>query len=307
MTRRFRLLLAVCALIAVGLWVGIPAGRAVQLLRTSSSGSPRPLSGLKVQTISFRASDGVVLSGWFSMRSARAPTVVLIPGYRATRESMAQYARFLRPAGFNVLLYDPRGTGASSGSFSLGLREWRDVAGAVVYLQSRGDLSNYHFGLLGVSLGAGVAIVAAARLSAVVATVADSAPINQSSVVDRLDTLHLGPLSVPLAPIGPWTVDHLLGSSLSGFSPIASVRCIAPRGLLIIHSLHDSNPTTPPSDATTLKHAAGKQAMLWIAPRGDHAEALSAQPGEYIRRVTSFFRRYLVSAGFSFPPIRPSC
>jgi uncharacterized protein len=230
------------------------------------------------------------------MRSAQDPTVVLIPGYKATRESMVQYARFLLPAGFNVLLYDPRGAGASGGSFSLGLREWKDVAGAVRFLDSRKDLRNHRFGLLGVSLGAGVAIVAAARLRAVTATVSDSAPVDQSTVVGRLDTLHLGPLSLPLAPLGPWTVDRLLGGSLAQFSPIASARCIPPRGLLIIHSRHDSNPTTPPSDASRLKNAAGKQALLWMAPRGDHAQALAAQPGEYIRRVTGFFGRYLVTA-----------
>lgn len=291
---RLARLLALSLLVLILLWIALPVARAGLLLVTNPfRASPGRPTGLPVQPVQFDATDGVPLRGWFVPSSANAPAVVLVPGFKADRTSMVPYARFLHTTGFNVLLYDSRGTGASGGTFSLGVREVDDVRGAVSYLSKRPDLRNHRMGLLGVSLGAGVAIVAAAGLRDVAAIVADSAYIDQRAVVDRLDTLRIGRLALPLAPLAPWVVDHALGVPLASFSPLRAVRTIAPRGLLLIHSRHDTNPTTPLSGALALQHAAGPSSTLWIAPRGGHAGALAAQPAEYQSRVIAFFRRYL--------------
>ncbi len=163
----------------------------------------------------------------------------------------------------------------------------------MAYLLERRDLRDHRCALLGVSLGAGVAIVAAARTPAVQATVADSAYVDQGALVARLDTLSLGPLRLPLAPVAPWAVDRLLGAPLAAFSPLHAAGMVAPRALLLIHSRRDSNPTTPLAGALSLYHTARRPVSLWIAPRGDHAGALAAQPAEYRRRVLAFLRRYL--------------
>ncbi|MCA1599970.1 MAG: alpha/beta hydrolase, partial [Chloroflexi bacterium] len=206
---------------------------------------------------------------------------------------MLPYARFLHAAGYNVLLYDGRGLGQSGGRFSAGAREVDDARGAVAYMMGQRGLRNRRCALLGVSLGGGVAIVAAARTPAVAATIADSAYPDQGLLVGRLDTLSLGPLRLPLAPDGPWAVDRLLGAPLARFSPLHAAGRVAPRALLLIHSRDDANPTTPLSGALALYHAAGRPVQLWIAPRGGHAGALGAQPAAYHWRVLAFLRRYL--------------
>jgi len=288
-------LLSLCPVILLLLWAGLPMARAAQLLLTHPTyAAPTPPTGLLVQAIRFDARDGVPLSGWLARRGTRAPTIVLVAGFKSDRTGMLPYARFLYAAGYNVLLYDARGTGQSGGSFSLGLREVDDARGAIAYLQSRRDLPVHRYGLLGVSLGAGVAIAAATRTPSVLATVADSSYVNQRPVVERLNTLQLGPLRLPLAPIAPWTIDRLLGAPLADFSPLRDVARIAPRALLLIHSRHDGDPTTPLSGALTLYHAAGQPVSLWIAPHGGHAEDYDAQPGSYRQRVLTFLRRYLV-------------
>jgi pimeloyl-ACP methyl ester carboxylesterase len=287
-------LLSVCLLVLLLFWVAVPLARAGLLLWTNPfRAAPAQPKGLAVRPVQFHAADGVLLRGWYVPFSSYTPSVVLVAGFKADRTSMVPYARFLHAAGFNVLLYDSRGTGASEGTFSMGVREVNDVRGAVSYLERRSDLRNHRLGLLGVSLGAGVAIVAAARLPAVLVTVADSAYVDQTVVVRRLDALQLGSLAVPLAPLAPWFVDHALGVPLASFSPLRAAAKIAPRGLLLIHSRHDTNPTTPLSGAMALHRAAGPSSLLWIAPHGGHAGALAAQPTEYQRRVVALFRRYL--------------
>jgi len=176
------------------------------------------------------------------------------------------------------------------------LREVDDARGAVTYLLTRRDLRDHHYALLGVSLGAGVAIVAAARMPSVRVVIADSAYANQGVLVGRLDTLLLGPLRLPLAPVAPWAVDRLLGASLALFSPLRAAGALAPRALLLIHSRHDTNPTTPLVGALSLYHAAREPKEVWVAPRGDHAGAFAAQSDEYRRRVVAFLRRYLDGA-----------
>ncbi|HEX6508419.1 MAG TPA: alpha/beta hydrolase [Chloroflexota bacterium] len=290
-TARF---LALFGGIVLFLWAALPVARAGALVITNPfhRAASRP-AGLPAQQAQFHASDGVSLHGWLARRSAAAPTVILVPGFKAGALSMVPYARLLLAGGFNALLYDSRGIGGSGGRFTLGVREVDDVRGAVSYLNGRHDLAEHRYGLLGVSLGAGVAIVAAAHLREIAATVADSAYTDQRRTVERLDSLRFGPVLVPLAPIAPWTVDRLIGVSLGSFSPLRAVRRIAPRPLLLIHSRHDTNPTTPLSGALELERAAGPHASLWIAPRGGHAGALAAQLAEYRRRVLAFFRRYL--------------
>jgi len=208
---------------------------------------------------------------------------------------MLPYARFLHDARYNVLLYDSRGVGESGGFFSLGSREVRDVEGAIAYVQRRPALHNHRCGLLGVSLGAGIVISVAASMHSVLATVADSAYVNQHRTVERLDILYLDRLQLSLAPFAPWAVDRLLGERLSDFSPVRAVSHIAPRALLLIHSRNDANPTTPLSGAVTLYRMAGQPTYLWIAPHGGHAGAFAAQPAQYSQRVIAFFRRYLLT------------
>lgn len=287
-------LLVACLVALLFLWLAIPLVRAGLLIETSPfRHAPGRPSGLGAQGVHFGATDGVSLRGWFVPASPRAPTIIVIPGFKDDSIASVPYARFLHAAGFNVLLYDSRGTGGSGGTFTLGLREVRDVEGAARYLNNRSGLVDHRYGLLGVSMGAGVAIVAATHLASVRAVVADSPYADQHLTVDRLDTLHLGPLTLPLAPVAPWLVDHVIGAPLTSFSPVRSARKLAGRPLLLIHSRHDQNPTTPLSAAQKLKRAAGRSASLWIPPRGGHAGALTAQPAAYRAQVVGFFRRTL--------------
>jgi pimeloyl-ACP methyl ester carboxylesterase len=248
---------------------------------------------LPVQSIHFRAADGVALGGWLVPATGALAGVILVPGFDSDRAGMIPYARMLHRARFNVLLYDSRGTGGSGGRFSFGAREVEDVRGAEAYLQAHLGLVRHGSAILGVSLGAGVAIVAASRLPAVRAVVADSPYVNQDRFFDGLDHLALHGVSLPLAPTAQWTADVLTGASFGSFSPLDAVRRLGARPLLLIHSRDDHNPTTPYRDAVALRHAAGSTARLWIAPRGGHAGALAADPGAYRRHVIPLLRSAL--------------
>jgi len=296
----------------VAFWAVAPMARAMLLLRDEqhSMANPPLIGGVQSVDASFYTSDSsnpIPISGWFVLKRPTAPTVILLPGWKADRTTMLPYASFLVRAGMNALLLDFRGSGHSGGSFSLGLNEPLDVAAAVSYLDTMGTLTNHHYGALGVSFGAGVAIAAAGNpLTSLPGTpelraiVADSPWASENPTVDRLDRLPVLGLSLPLLPDAGWAVHLSLGGSLDDSSAVAAAAPLqAGQSLLLIRGGHDDNPTTTAADFQSI-YAAAKPTKAtvvtpWTAPLGGHAGAYAAQPAAYEAKVLAFFTRHLVA------------
>jgi fermentation-respiration switch protein FrsA (DUF1100 family) len=247
-----------------------------------------------VRDVRFTASDGVHLAGWLALRSPNAPTIILVHGFKASRVNMLPWARYLYAAGYNVLLFDSRGCGQSDGwRIGLGATETDDLIGAARYLAGLPDLKVKRFGALGVSLGAGTVVLAAAKEPSLLAVVADSAWADEQPQLDRMGSIPIGPLAVPVLPYEPALVNALIGADLGATRPLAVVGSIAPRAVMFIHSADDTNTTTPLSGERALYAAAGSPKVEWIAPSGGHAGSFNAHPDEYQRRTLDFFRAYL--------------
>ena len=115
--------------------------------------------GLSHERVTFPASDGVRLSGWY-VPSRNGSAVVLVHGGGGDRQGTVRHARMIAGAGYGVLMYDARGRGESAGHENAAGWEWdRDVRGAVSYLTARGI---HRVGLLGLSTGAEAAVTEAA-------------------------------------------------------------------------------------------------------------------------------------------------
>jgi uncharacterized protein len=286
---------AVTSLILV-VWALLPAVRAYTLLRNNRSQSGPNTSGtdIPVENVTFNASDGVRLAGWLAVASRSAPTIILVHGFKGSRVEMLPWARFLYAAGYNVLLFDERGCGQSAGwGITLGAREPDDVIGAVRYLEGRADLTDKHYGALGISLGAGVVLLAAAETPALAAVVADSAWTDERPQLGRMSSIPIGPIALPVLSYEPALVDLLIGDPLEDARPLNSIGQISPRAVFLIHSADDRNTTTPLSGERQLYAAAGQPKQQWIAPSGGHAGARAAHTVEYEQLVLAFFAHYL--------------
>lgn len=277
-------------------WALIPAFRGVSLVANRAGrGSPDPHTvGIPVREVHFAATDGVRLAGWLAIASPDAPTVILVHGFKGNRLTMLPWARSLYAVGYNVLLYDSRGCGESAGwGIGVGATEPDDILGAVRYLQELPDLRDKRFAALGVSLGAGDVILAAARDPSLRAVIADSAWADERPQLDRMASLPLGPLAIPLLPYEPALVDALVGARLEDARPVAVAGAIAPRALMLITSADDHNATTAPADQQRIYAAAGQPRLHWIAPSGGHAGAFYANRAQYQARTLAFLALYL--------------
>ncbi|MCV0403689.1 MAG: alpha/beta fold hydrolase [Chloroflexi bacterium] len=243
--------------------------------------------GLEHETVRFTTDDGVTLSGWLipAARDTRTAVVVLhgFSGHRLPE--LAAFVPWLHER-HHVLQFDFRGHGESDpGIVTLGTRERCDVAAAVRFLESRGLGP---IGLVGISMGASVAIVSAPDLP-VAAVVADAAFAEiHHPVANRMREL-----GYPLAGLGARLI--VLGASLRArtrlIDPVSVVRRVAPRPLLLIAPREDRLISWRQSQR--LYEAAGEPRELHVVDGAGHAEAYAVDPEAYRRRVLDFLDRHL--------------
>ena len=283
---------AAVLIVLIVAWLVAPIGRAFQLVAGHSS-DPLAPRDLVVEEVRFKngpnapTNADVDLAGWTIHSVHGAPAVVLVHGFKSSRQEMLPWARFIHDAGYNVLLFDTRGCGRSGGTIvGLGATEPRDISLAVE--AARDQFGTTKIAVLGISLGAGAAILSAADDPRVSAVIADSAWTDQDLQVSRLTFLPLGAVRVPLPPYGIAAVNAMVGTDVAEARPIDAIARISPRPILLIHSADDDNATTPIEGARKLFAAAGDPKELWVAPRGGHVGAINAFPDEYRARVLAF-------------------
>ena len=97
--------------------------------------------GRPVERVTFPASDGTELVGWFIPGSGGGATVVASHGSHANGPIAYPGYAFLNDAGYHLFVFDHRAYGQSGGKVTtLGPHEVRDLRGAVAYLRSRPDI-----------------------------------------------------------------------------------------------------------------------------------------------------------------------
>jgi alpha-beta hydrolase superfamily lysophospholipase len=124
--------------------------------------------------VTLSAPDGVTLSGeLYEAASTPAPAVVLVHMLGRSRADWDELATTLASAGVTALAIDVRGHGASGGSARPLTDAVQDVRAALQWLSQRPGVRPDALGLVGASMGANLAVLAAldAPLARVVATV----------------------------------------------------------------------------------------------------------------------------------------
>ena len=129
--------------------------------------------GVPQEDIWLATPDGVGLSCWLVKRKKARGTVIYLHGVGDCKIGGVELSAFLYSLGYNVFLYDSRHHGESGGKYcTYGFFEKHDVSTVIDYLQQREDLKLGKVGVFGTSMGAAVAIQAAAidvRIASVVA------------------------------------------------------------------------------------------------------------------------------------------
>jgi uncharacterized protein len=177
-------------------------------------------AGLEYEDVTFKATDGVRLSGWFIPREGDGPgpVVVFVHGWLWNRlgnvsgrvpftdrdVDFLPATKGLHDAGYHVLLFDLRHHGESGrgrAPLTYGPRETRDFVGAVNYLRSRPDVDGERIGAIGTSMGGNTVIMGTSQCQPIKALLAVQ-PTKLHTFNTNFARDELGPLGpASLAPI----------------------------------------------------------------------------------------------------------
>jgi pimeloyl-ACP methyl ester carboxylesterase len=244
----------------------------------------------RVEEVSFRASDGLTLRGFY-VPSRNGATLVMGHGLTENRMRFLPVAEMLARHGYGSLLFDWRAHGESDGEVSTWSdHEQRDFAAAVDFASNRPDVLEGRIAGLGFSIGASTVALEAARDSRVRAVIVEAL---YTSFGDEMRSKMGGRGALSLWPAH--AAARFSGIDFDHIRPIDHVSAIAPRPLLFIGGSRDGD--TPPPVVRRVFDAAAEPKELWLAEGADHGEYWAVAPVEYERIVVSFLDR-------AFFPIR---
>ena len=238
-------------------------------------------------------SAGLLLPGWLILAGpGRAPGIVLVHGWESARDRALPHAQFLHAAGFHVLTFDVRGNGDNPlETLPMSVGEYAaDTLAAVALLAARPEVSSV--AVLGHSMGAAGALVAAATdpsIAAVVALATPASPARLTRQTFRLARLPIpGIVAWPLAWLTTRVYLRPRGHAVGSVSASVAVRAVAAPVLLVhgaddgvvpvgdLHRLAGARRAAQPAALTeTLVVAGGRHSWLYEFP-------------EFRERVASF-------------------
>ncbi|MBI5960113.1 MAG: alpha/beta fold hydrolase [Chloroflexi bacterium] len=281
-----------CLGILILIGVGFAASLPLMRRRMPDRADDPRLHGVACDEVHFASRDGLVLGGWWIPGSSPVSgTVILCPGQNGSMDKDIPQALPLQQAGYNVLMFDFRAHGRSEGEVvSMGAFEQADLFGALDYLSQEREIERV--GVLGFSMGAGVALMVAAQDERIAALVVDGA-------FPRLDGILAGYMRIKGIPA-------LLARGLAWLTLIAgSLRThyqlyranpilLADRIRIPVYFIHgalDLFVSTAEIEALAARVAGPTE--LWRVYDAGHREAFSRHIDDYNRRVVAWFDQHL--------------
>jgi pimeloyl-ACP methyl ester carboxylesterase len=259
---------------------------------------------LAFEDLSFQASDGIPLKGWWVPAAEDRGSVILVHGLNRSRIEMARKLPFLHQAGWNALAFDLRHHGDSGGEISsFGSFERRDVEAAIALARSR---SKGPVVLWGVSLGGATATLAAADDSKIAGLVCDSSYRSlRDTVAHHLVLFRRFAWWLRIVPAWPVAGEVVFWiGRRGGFDPdtvdiLSAAKHLSGRPCLFVCNSDD--PRMPADIARDLKAAVGDSAQLLVVPGNSHGGAYKNGTAAYETAVKGILGEVLGEGGRSRP------
>lgn len=231
------------------------------------------------EDVTFTTSDGVSLHGWFLPAATRPAkgTVLHLHGNAANITGHWPFVGWLPAAGYNVLTFDYRGFGRSSGKIT---RDGTvlDAEAALDYLRTRPDVDGSRIVLFGQSIGATIAsVIASRRRGQIAAVVMDSAFTSYRDIAAH--HIYRNPAMLLIAWWFPFGVSKSLDA-------IDHVPLISPTPILFMHGKADR--IVPTAMSQKLYIAAKDPKELWLIDGMDHMQVWEENLKEAGLRFNTF-------------------
>jgi len=240
--------------------------------------------GLTYEDVSFTTSDKINIKGWLITSKTANATVIVGHGYPFDKGNILPVAEFLYP-NYNLLLYDHRYFGESSGSMTtVGFREVEDVKAAISFVRNKFG-ENESIALYGFSLSASAMLMAKPRVNAIVA---DSPYADLGKMISHVYRI-FGPFKFPFVLTTKVLANIFLKLDPKEVSPALAIKNTN-TPILVIHGEKDTQ--IPVENAYALKES-NPNIELWIVKGADHGEAYALYNKKYEKRVKDFLKKHM--------------
>lgn len=213
---------------------------------------------------------------------------VLAHGYGGNRESWAQALEDLNAAGYEVVVPEMPGHGASKdGKVGFGVKEADVILAATHWALERYPEDKPRVVAVGISMGGAACWLASAKepsLFSAIATEGAYARLDQAA--NRWFDMLLPAGHVLLAPVR-WMAESLSGVRTSSVNPVEAAKAWKGRPSLVIHCANDA--LIDASHPKRLQEAAGAES--WEILGVDHAQGYGAAQTEYLERLEDLAKR----------------
>ncbi len=256
--------------IGMGLHFGIRRGLTAERIVETGNPADLPWHAVRVPTV-----NGKQLFGWFitavngvnSMGSGGTPALVVMHGWGGNAEMMLPLAKPLHEAGYHLLLLDARCHGRSDDdSFASLPRFAEDIEAGLDWLAQQPEVNKRALAVVGHSVGAGAALLAASRRPDIRAVVSLAAFAHPARMMRRW----LAFKRIPYWPLGAYIlayVQRVIGFRFDAIAPCNTIRQV-PCPVLLVHGLADD--TVPADEAREIYAARRSDAVELLLIPGSH-------------------------------------
>jgi uncharacterized protein len=293
MRRIYKITLRITASFLV-LYVGLAILGAILVMRVPRfpvNGSPTSV-GLAYSDVSFPSRcDHITLNGWYLTGKGDKVILVINGGFQNRIDENVDtlgLTHDLVNIGYNVLLFDFRGRGESTGKGLSMLTNEQDIGGAVDYLKSKGYTAT-NIDIIGFCSGAASSAIFI-RGESVGAVVLDGCFATVRNMVTAQATTKGIPKSLLdfFYPGLSLTVKIFYGyTPINPVDAIPNVTC----PILFIHEENDNLVSLKEMDQL-LKASNKKSNKLWEITGAEHSQGYKRDPSQYINEVDNFFTKY---------------
>jgi pimeloyl-ACP methyl ester carboxylesterase len=277
--------------------------------------NPLDFVRLEGEEINFPARDGLPLNGMLIHAEPSAPrrgTILFAHEFGSDMYSAARYCRGLQAIGYDVLTFDFRGHGSSPCPPEYTPRQWPtdreldDIRGALGYTLTYLREKNLpeEVGVVGVSRGAGAAILVAQEYPAIRAVFCDGVFSTDATIEHFMKrwAYIFASMRVLYENHHPnfwrflrWCMFLFARREFRCRFPSVrkAIQRMQPRPVFFVHGQRDSY--LPVEQSRLLYALAPQPKFLWIAPDARHSQAVVLHPETYTELITGFFNDYLQS------------
>lgn len=247
---------------------------------------------LKYELINIPVEDNIHLHTWIIRATENVRgTLIYLHGVGDCKIAGLPFTKFFSEHGYDIVLYDSRRHGESSGKYcTYGYYEKYDLIKVIDYLIKNNKLRNEKIGSFGTSMGAAVALQTAAIDKRILAVVAE----NSFSTLRKIfDDYQKRMTKIPFHYLRNFVI--IRSESIANFkarevSPLESVKKIK-IPLLFVCSKNDKHI----NHQYTLKlfEAADTKKELYIIENATHVDAWEVGGIDYHRKILDFYRENL--------------